>query len=73
VSVREEKTNCRRFDDTRGTRKHRATEVFSERYGQSALFRLVFLRNANLDSTESIVRLARRDCDFKKWIAQEAP
>ena len=29
----EQRTNCRRFDDTPGTRKHRATELFNERHG----------------------------------------
>src|SRR5271157_3073702 len=32
VKMREQETNCRRFDNTPGTRKHRATELFNERH-----------------------------------------
>jgi hypothetical protein len=37
VKMREQETNCRRFDNTPGTQKHRATELFNERHGLSAL------------------------------------
>ena len=43
VKMREQETNCRRFDNTPGTRKHRATELFNERHGLSALFCSGFL------------------------------
>jgi hypothetical protein len=43
VKMREQETNCRRFDNTPGTRKHRATELFNERHGLSAPFCSGFL------------------------------
>ena len=33
VKIREEEVDCRRFDNTLGTPKHRATELFNERHG----------------------------------------
>jgi hypothetical protein len=43
VKIREQETNCRRFDNTPGTRKHRATQLFSERHRLSALLCSGFL------------------------------
>ena len=43
VKMREQETNCRRFDNTPGTRKHRATELFNERHRLSALLCSGFL------------------------------
>jgi hypothetical protein len=49
VKMRELETNYRRFDNTPGTRKHKATELFNERHGPSALFSSAqdFLRDAD--------------------------
>jgi hypothetical protein len=38
VKMREQEKDCRRFDNTPGTRKHRATELFNESDSLSALF-----------------------------------
>ena len=38
VKMREQETSCREFDSTPGIRKYRATELFNERHGLSALF-----------------------------------
>ena len=59
VKMREQETNCRRFDNTPGTRKHRATELFNERHGLSALFCSGFLARCrhfsnNLPSTSDL-------------------
>jgi hypothetical protein len=43
AKMRKQETNCRRFDNTPGTRKHRATELFNKRHGLSALFCSGFL------------------------------
>ena len=51
VKMREQKTNCLRFDNTPGTRRHRATELFNERLVLSALFRLGFLARCRLHVT----------------------
>src|ERR1700686_1458833 len=48
VKMREQLTNCQRFDNTPGTRKHRATELFNERHGLSALFCSGFLARCRL-------------------------
>jgi hypothetical protein len=48
VKMREQETNCRRFDNTPGTRKHGATELFNERHGLSALFCSGFLTRCRL-------------------------
>ena len=37
VKMREQETNCRRFDNTAGTRKHSTTGFLNERRGLSAL------------------------------------
>jgi hypothetical protein len=54
VKMREQETNCRRFDNTPGTRKHRATELFDERYGLSALFCSGFLARWRLTDTDRL-------------------
>ena len=51
VKMREQETNCRRLDNTPGTRKHRATELFNERHGLSALFCSGFLARYRLRRT----------------------
>lgn len=48
VKIREQEPNCRRFDNTPGTQKHRATEFFNERHVLSALFCLGFLARCRL-------------------------
>jgi hypothetical protein len=52
VKMREQKTNCLRFDNPQGTRKHRATELFNERHVLSALARAGFLARCRLSITE---------------------
>jgi hypothetical protein len=51
VKMREQETNCRRFDNTPGTRKHRATELINEHQGLSALFCSGFLARCRLVRT----------------------
>jgi hypothetical protein len=48
VKVWEQETSYRRFDNTPGTRKHRATQFFNERRGLSALFCSEFLARCRL-------------------------
>ena len=48
VKMREQEPNCRQFDNTPGTRKHRATELFNERHGLSAFFCSGFLARCRL-------------------------
>jgi hypothetical protein len=43
VKMREQETNCQRFDNALGIRKHRTTEHFNERPGLSALYCSGFL------------------------------
>ena len=57
MKMREQETNCRRFDNTPGTRKHRATELFNERHGLSALFCSGFLARCRLAVTNSVNKL----------------
>jgi len=52
--MREQETNCRRFDNTRGPRKHRATELSNERYRQSALFGSGLLEGCRLIVTDPL-------------------
>ena len=54
VKMREQETNCRRFDNTPGTRKHRATELFNERHGLSALFCSGFLARSRFSRSNFI-------------------
>lgn len=51
VKMREQEASCRRFDNTPDTRKHRATELFNERHGLSALFCSGFLARCRLVRT----------------------
>jgi hypothetical protein len=55
VKMREQETNCQRFDNTPGTLKRRAQELFNESYGPSALFCSEFL--ARLHGTYRIVNV----------------
>lgn len=43
MRIREQEVDCRRFDNTLATGKHRATEFFNEHHGLSALFCSGFL------------------------------
>jgi len=61
VKMREQETNCRRFDNTPGTRKHRATELLSERHGLSALFCPGFLARSQLIFTQKACPRARKN------------
>jgi len=51
--MREQETSCRLFDNTPGTQKHRATELFNERHGLSALFCAGFRARCQLLDTKS--------------------
>jgi hypothetical protein len=46
--MREQETSCQRFDNAPGSQKHRATELFNESHGLSALCCHDFLRDADL-------------------------
>ena len=46
--MQEQETSCRLFDNTPGARKDRATELFNERQGLSALFCSEFLARCRL-------------------------
>ena len=51
VKMREYGTNCQRFDNRLGTRKRRATELFNECHGLSALICSGFLARCRLSRT----------------------
>jgi hypothetical protein len=59
VKMREQLTNCQRFDNTPGTRKRRATELFNERHGLSALFCSGFLARCRLNASYSTCQKVR--------------
>jgi len=48
---REYRTNCQRFDNRLGTRKRRATKLFNECHGLSALICSGFLARCRLSRT----------------------
>ncbi len=56
VKMREQEINCRRFDNTPGTRKHRAIKLFNERHGLSALFCSGFLARCRLERSRTRMR-----------------
>jgi hypothetical protein len=66
AKMREQETNCRRFDNAPRIRKHRATGLLDERHGLSALFCSRFLAlcrrcvtNLQLEAGFSISALQR--------------
>jgi len=67
VKMQEQAINCQRFDNTSGTRRHRARGLCNERHGPLGLFCSGFLARCRLTGTLRVSQVcaltSRLSCD----------